>query len=140
MGTIAVGRTLRWSLLAGGIAIATTAAATAPARAQADLEAAFRLLDENGDGVVTRDQFQRNKTQIFFVALDAAGADQSLGPEDIALTQEVFAQADIDGDGRLSGAEFVQAPFTQFEAFDANSSGEITLEEFLAAASSFVVG
>lgn len=128
-----LGRMLGWSALSGIVGIAMAVGA-APALADADLEAAFALLDENGDGVVSRDEFQRNKTQIFFVALDAAEADHVLRPEDLRLTAEAFAQADINGDGLLSGSEFVQAPFMQFEAFDANSNGEITLEEFLAAA------
>jgi Ca2+-binding EF-hand superfamily protein len=98
--------------------------------AEADLVAAFESLDETGDGMVTREEFQRQKTQIFFAALDAAGADQTLRPEDVRLTPEAFAAADIDGDGLLSGAEFVQAPFLQFDTLDLDGDQQISLEEF----------
>jgi Ca2+-binding EF-hand superfamily protein len=46
------------------------------------------------------------------------------------MTSEAFAEADLDGDGKMSGAEFVQARFTQFEAIDASGDQEITFEEF----------
>ena len=134
-----VGRTIGWSSLAGVAGVLMVSAGALPARADAELEAAFALLDENGDGIVARDEFQRSKTQIFFAALDAADADHTLRPEDLRLTPEAFAEADIDGDGILTGSEFVQAPFMQFEAFDADADGAITLEEFLAAAGRVVV-
>jgi Ca2+-binding EF-hand superfamily protein len=113
------------TLLSGGLALA---------QPKFEPEAAFQLLDENGDGAVARDEFGRRKTQIFFVALDAAHTDQVLRPEDVRLTAEAFARADINGDGLLSGAEFIQAPFMEFESFDADSDGRITLEEFAAVA------
>jgi Ca2+-binding EF-hand superfamily protein len=56
--------------------------------------------------------------------------DYRLSPEDINMTSEAFAEADLDGDGKMSGAEFVQARFTQFEAIDASGDQEITFEEF----------
>jgi Ca2+-binding EF-hand superfamily protein len=109
------------TLLSGGLALA---------QPKFEPEVAFQLLDENGDPGVARDEFQRRKTEIFFVARDAAGAEQALRPNDVRLTVEAFDQADINGDGLLSGAEFIQAPFMKFESFDADSDGTITLEEF----------
>jgi Ca2+-binding EF-hand superfamily protein len=124
-----------------GIVALTIALDGAPADAQSKFEpeAAFGLLDENGDGAVARDEFGRRKTQIFFVALNAAGAEQVLRSDDVRLTAEAFAQADINGDGLLSGSEFIQAPFMEFESFDADSDGAITLEEFAAVAARVVV-
>jgi Ca2+-binding EF-hand superfamily protein len=90
----------------------------------------FGILDENGDGVVTREEFLRMKTEIFYRAIKDLDQDQRLSPRDVNLTPEAFAEADLDGDGKLSGAEFVQAPFTQFEAIDANGDQKITIEEF----------
>jgi Ca2+-binding EF-hand superfamily protein len=46
------------------------------------------------------------------------------------MTPEAFAEADLNGDGKLSGAEFVEAPFSQFDAMDRNGDGVITFEEF----------
>jgi Ca2+-binding EF-hand superfamily protein len=136
-----VGRRLGRGLPTLSIVALTIALHGAPADAQTEFkpEEAFQLLDENGDDAVARDEFQRRKTQIFFVALDAAQADAVLRPEDVRLTAEAFAAADIDSDGLLSGSEFIQAPFMEFESFDADSDGVITLEEFAAASRVVVV-
>jgi hypothetical protein len=117
------------ALAIGALAIGFGGVPTS-AQSQFEPEKSFQLLDENGDGAVDRDEFQRHKTEIFFLALEAAGADQLLRPQDVRLTAEVFGQADINDDGLLSGAEFIQAPFMKFESFDADSDGTITLEEF----------
>jgi hypothetical protein len=90
----------------------------------------FGILDENRDGVVTREEFTRMKTEIFYRALRNLDQEQRLSPQDINITPQAFADADLDGDGKMSGAEFVQAPFTQFEAIDADRDQKITLEEF----------
>ena len=90
----------------------------------------FDLLDESRDGVVSRAEFLRMKTEIFYRALTDLDQDQRLSPEDINIAPEAFADADLNGDGKISGAEFVQARFTQFEAIDANGDQEITFEEF----------
>ena len=67
---------------------------------------------------------------MFYSALRNLDQDQRLSPEDINITPEAFADADLNGDGKISGAEFVQARFTQFEAIDASGDQEITFEEF----------
>ena len=90
----------------------------------------FDILDENGDGAVTREEFTRTKTEIFYRALKNLDQEQRVAPSDINITPQAFAEADLDGDGKMSGAEFVQAPFTQFEAIDADGDQKITLEEF----------
>jgi Ca2+-binding EF-hand superfamily protein len=116
-----------------GLALALCAIGTLSGRALAavdDSRQMFDILDENRDGVVTREEFLRMKTEIFYRALKDLDRDQRLGPEDINVTPEAFADADLNGDGKISGSEFVQARFTQFEAIDANGDQKITFEEF----------
>ena len=108
-------------------AIATTAERVLAADGAREL---FDILDDSGDGVVTREEFLRMKTEIFYRALEDLDGDQSLGPDQINIPPEAFADADLNGDGRMSGAEFVQARFIQFEAIDASGDQRITFEEF----------
>ena len=56
------------------------------------------------------------------------------------LKPEVFSAADTDGDGSLSGVEFIDAPFNQFEAADTNTDQAITREEFERFARQFTDG
>jgi EF-hand domain pair/EF hand len=94
-----------------------------------DIREIVEILDENGDGLVDREEFLRQKTVIFSRAISDRRPDQGVTPEEINITSEAFAAADLNGDGKLSGGEFVQAPFTRFEAIDANSDQKITFEE-----------
>jgi Ca2+-binding EF-hand superfamily protein len=120
-------------LLALALAFAVAGAAAEHARAaDADDRPRFTILDEDGDGVITRNEFLRNKTKIFFRAVKDIDQDQRLGPDDINVTPQAFDEADLNGDGKLSGAEFVQARFTQFDSIDANGDQKITSEEFQA--------
>lgn len=115
-----------------GLALAFCAIGTAVDSPLAvdDTSETFDILDENRDGVVSRAEFLRMKTEVFYRALGDIDRDQRLGPEELKVTPEAFAEADLNGDGKVSGAEFVQARFTQFEAIDANGDQEITFEEF----------
>jgi Ca2+-binding EF-hand superfamily protein len=116
-----------------GLALACCVLGTPPGRAVGagdNSSELFAILDQNGDGVVTREEFLRMKTEIFYRALKDLDQEQRLAPSDINITPQAFADADLDGDGKISGAEFVQAPFTQFEAIDANGDQKITLKEF----------
>jgi hypothetical protein len=68
---------------------------------------------------------------VYQVALSARKIPNA---EIAGLGEGLRAQADGDGDGLLSGSEFIQAPFMELESFDADADGAITLEEFAAAA------
>jgi Ca2+-binding EF-hand superfamily protein len=118
-----------------GLALAFVAIAAPFDRASAadvNLGAIFDILDADRDGVVGRAEFLRKKTEVFYRALTDLDRDQRLRPDEINITSEAFADADRNGDGMLSGSEFVQARFMQFDAIDASGDQEITLEEFRA--------
>ena len=117
-------------LFALALALGAIGSPAGRALAVDDPRQTFDILDDNGDGVVTREEFLRMKTAIFYRALKDLDRDQRLSREEINVSPEAFADADLNGDGKISGAEFVQARFTQFEAIDANGDQEITFEEF----------
>ena len=136
---MAIGRGARSRKRAGlvplcGLALAFTAlgAASDGAAADIDLGQSFAILDEDGNGVVGHGEFLRRKTAIFYRGLTDMDRDQRLNPGEINLTPQAFDDADLNRDGKLSGAEFVQARFMQFEAIDANGDQEITADEFRA--------
>jgi Ca2+-binding EF-hand superfamily protein len=119
---------LRW--LGGAFAIVATLAPSDRTRAaDEDVREIFGILDENGDGVVSREEFMRQKTIIFFRSINDLDQDQRLSPEEIDVAPEAFADADLDGDGKFSGSEFVQARFVQFDVIDGDGDQEITFDE-----------
>ena len=91
--------------------------------------AIFETLDTNRDGKLDRTEFRLNRLAVLM--LQDANGDGHLQPEETEVTPEQCAAADKNGDGRLSGVEFLDAPYTQFEAIDSNGDGLITFEEFV---------
>jgi Ca2+-binding EF-hand superfamily protein len=96
---------------------------------ETQIREAFDLFDGNGDGRIDREEFQLNKTQIFYRSLQRSGETSSLRFEESNLTREAFTDADMDGDGVLSGSEWIEARFARFEIYDADSDQAISLEE-----------
>lgn len=102
------------------------------ARAQflANIDANFRTLDTNHDGVITLDE------------IVAAQAKQGkiLEAQAIKRRADVFAKLDTNRDGTLSAAEFnagfplnpppLPDPKNSFGKLDANKDGKITADEF----------
>jgi Ca2+-binding EF-hand superfamily protein len=113
-----------------GLVLALGASGMDPTLAADNSREIFDILDENRDGLVRREEFLRTKIEVFYRALEDLDQDQRLSPEQINITPQAFADADLNGDGKMSGAEFVQARFTQFETIDASGDQKITFEEF----------
>lgn len=118
--TLGTAATLVLAVTLGGMATAE----------EANIRSVFEVLDSNGDGVVTRAEFEQNKVKVFFTTLEEMSRDKSLDFEDTRLTREAFDAADNDGDGKLSGAEWVLSDFGQFTTYDPDGNGAITYEEF----------
>lgn len=70
------------------------------------IAAHFQRADADGDGVLTLEEIQAAKKH------DGKGGDR-------------FARLDTDGDGRISGAEFLAGADRMFERLDRNSDGKI---------------
>jgi Ca2+-binding EF-hand superfamily protein len=127
--TTASAHLARLSALALPLALAALCPWHPAAGQEAQIREALDLLDANGDGRISREEFQLNKTQIFYRSLQAAGDTSSLRLEESRLTPDAFADADTDGNGVLSGSEWIEARFARFEVYDADGDQAISLEE-----------
>jgi len=96
-----------------------------PAQARTP-EEFFVVFDADDNGCIDRSEWRRRIMAIFY-ALDTEGSpepavvgvrgDEQLTRSEIpALNHELFAEADLDHDGKISGYEFNQASWTRFEA------------------------
>lgn len=107
-----------------------------PTRAELlkNLEARFKAIDTNGDGVITQAEFAAAEAKVL----------QSRLAEARSRMETEFAKLDTNHDGQLSKAEFMaaapQLPTTPpdvtapFARLDTNKDGKVTVTEFTAAA------
>lgn len=99
-------------------------------KAEETLESLFARFDTNGDGVIDRTEYELNKVMVI-VAFDK-NRDDHLDPSEVNISAENFAAMDKDGDGRISGFEFVESKLGKFETLDSDSDGVVTMEELRA--------
>lgn len=99
--------------------------------------AMFDRFDINGDGKITREEFDEANAQRF-EQLDV-NKDGSITFEELTAQSKgqnaqrmraLFDHADKNGDGRLDKDEFAAISDMQFERIDINGDGVITREEF----------
>jgi Ca2+-binding EF-hand superfamily protein len=103
-------------------------AAVAPAWSQeSPVQRVFQELDEDGNGYVDRSEFLRRKIRL--MNAHDTDDDDYITADETEVTQTEFNKADVNGDGRLSGLEWIDAHFTDFDAVDENADGKLTVEE-----------
>jgi len=113
------------------LVLAATAMQTMPARAldEARLKKLFDIMDLDGDGEITRPEYQTGKGMVF-ATLDT-NVDFVLTNDELRVTPESFRK--VAGDDReVDGMEFLSAEVAAFETIDADQNVVITYPELLA--------
>jgi len=96
---------------------------------EARLQRFFTLMDADGDGLVSRPEFQAGKGAVF-LAIDEDGS-MTLSQNEMRLTPEGFKQLAGD-DGVVDGEEFIATDVASFDAIDKNQDHQIALAELVA--------
>ena len=96
---------------------------------QARLQRFLTLMDTDGDGLVSRPEFQAGKGAVF-LAIDEDGS-MTLSQNEMRLTPEGFKQLAGD-DSLVDGEEFIAADVASFDAIDKNQDHQIDLAELVA--------
>lgn len=90
-----------------GLALAGSSAAFTPD----EINTFFSKFDMDGDGKVTRDEYNTMKVQVFFIY--QSDTLKGIRYEQTKISRQAFDTADKDGNGLLSSVEILNAlPFT----------------------------
>ncbi len=87
--------------------------------------AELNMIDANGDGAVSREEFDTFAARAF--QLMDANSDRMLSPEEAGpdISDAAFADMDTDGDGMVSRQEFGRQMSADFAAADRDGNGMI---------------
>ena len=88
----------------------------------------FQIIDQNGDGKL--DQFEFRLNSVKLLDLIDVNKDGFVTRDETLLSAEQFQRFDLDGDGKISALEFVDA--RTFNELDTKNQGFITFEEYWA--------
>ncbi|MBL9035658.1 MAG: hypothetical protein JNN33_12900 [Rhodospirillaceae bacterium] len=110
----------------GGEQSAPAAPAPAGTVDEVRLQRFFVLMDENGDGAISRPEFQSGKGSVF-MAMDADGS-MALTPNETRLKPEAFDLL-AGGDGMIDGEEFIASELAQFDRIDTDRDYQLSYEE-----------
>jgi hypothetical protein len=116
------------SVLVAG-ALCVLPAGPALAVDEARLQRFFMLMDEDGDGFVSRPEFQTEKGAVF-MTIDENGS-MTLSQDEMRLSPEGFKLLAGD-DGVVDGEEFIAADIASFDAIDKNQDHKLELPELTA--------
>jgi hypothetical protein len=115
-------------LFAAG-ALCAAVAATALATDETRLQRFFSLMDEDGDGSVSRPEFQAEKGAVF-LTIDEDGS-MTLSRSEMRLSPEGFDLLAGD-DGVVDGEEFIAAEVASFDVIDKNRDHKLDFGELSA--------
>ena len=113
-------------LIVGALCVLSSAPALAVDEAR--LQRFFTLMDADGDGLVSRPEFQAGKGAVF-LAIDEDGS-MTLSQNEMRLSAEAFKQLAGD-DGVVGGEEFIATDVASFDAIDKNKDHQIVLAELV---------
>jgi Ca2+-binding EF-hand superfamily protein len=136
---------MTWRLYLLAIALIVPPLLTAPASAQMlsqqEVERRFKMFDSDGDGRISKEEFELNKVVAMFspTRRSGSGAPPSETDRQIAITRDksrltpqAFNALDINSDGVLTGSEIIASDEMRFDNIDKNGDGYIDRAEFQA--------
>lgn len=125
------------------LALLSVVLITSPACAQMkrDPGAIFDNADVNGDGVITRSEFQQSRAARFdkadrnrdgAVSRDDFKRLARFRPDAVERLNALISEADTNGDGRVTHGEMANAPMPLFDRTDTNQDGRVDRNEVAA--------